>query len=160
MCKPKKKSNIEKISDGQGRLWSTQEEVGAAFIEYFSSLFTSDFTEDMWSCLQSMERRITPEMNMALTKPFTKEEVNYAVRQMSSLKAPRLDGLPAGFFQENWETIGDEVCQAVLQTLAIGFINADLNFTCIALIPKILQPSCVSEFRPICNVLYKIISKV
>lgn len=66
------------------------------------------------------------------------------------------------FFQENWEIIGDEVCQVVFQTFTTGVFNEELNFTYIALIPKILHPTCVSEFRPInlCNVLYKIISKV
>ena len=38
----------------------------------------------------------------------------------------------------------------------------NLNLTHIALIPKVKNPMCVNEFRPIslCNFLYKIISKV
>jgi hypothetical protein len=75
--------------------------------------------------------------------------VSSAVCQMSHLKALGPDGLLAGFFKENWEIIGEDVCQAILQTLATGFINEDLNFTYIALIPKTLQPSCVLEFWPI-----------
>lgn len=37
-----------------------------------------------------------------------------------------------------------------------------INFTYRALIPKVKCPTVVSEFRPInlCNVLYKIVSKV
>lgn len=80
---------------------------------------------------------------MALTKPFSKEEVCAAVHQMSPLKAPGRDGLSVGFFQENWETLGDEVCQLVFQTFTTGFINEDLNFTYIALIPKSTHPTCV-----------------
>jgi hypothetical protein len=74
----------------------------------------------MEPCLQHMERKITPEMNMTLTRPFTSEEVSSAVCQMSPLKAPSPDSLSIGFFQENWEIIGEDVCQAVLQTLTTG----------------------------------------
>jgi hypothetical protein len=55
-----------------------------------------------------------------------------------------------------------EVCQAVLGFLNHDNFDADINSTYIALIPKIKSPTCVTEYRPIslCNVLYKLISKV
>ena len=58
--------------------------------------------------------------------------------------------------------MGDEVCLAVLNTLNSGILPHYLNMTHIALIPKVKNPSNVTEFRPIslCNVLYKLISKV
>jgi hypothetical protein len=58
--------------------------------------------------------------------------------------------------------VGPEVCKAILYSLNNGVLDNDLNSTYIALIPKIKNPTCVTEFRPIslCNVLYKIISKV
>ena len=67
-----------------------------------------------------------------------------------------------GFFQNHWDIIGDEVCQAVLDILNSRIMLAHLNMTNIALIPKVKNPTCVTEFRPIslCNVLYKLVSKV
>ena len=83
-------------------------------------------------------------------------------KSKSPLKAHGPDRLSAGFYQHNWATVGDQVCQAILLTLNNGVINKDLNFTYIALIPKMKNPTCVSDFRLInlCNVMYKIISKM
>ena len=52
--------------------------------------------------------------------------------------------------------------EAVLSCLNSGNLLKSINHTFITLIPKVSNPESVSEFRPIslCNVLYKIISKV
>jgi ribonuclease HI len=81
---------------------------------------------------------------------------------MAPLKAPGLDGLSADFFLDNWDIVGEEVSQIVLHALNSGVMNKGMNFTYIALIPKIKSPKKVSDFRPIslCNVIYKLVSKV
>ena len=58
--------------------------------------------------------------------------------------------------------MGPEVCKAILCSLNNAALDSDLNSTFIALIPKLSNPTCVTEFRPIglCNVVYKIILKV
>jgi hypothetical protein len=55
-----------------------------------------------------------------------------------------------------------EVCKVVLYSLNNATLDSVLNSTFIALIPKMSSPTSVTEFRLInlCNVLYKIISKV
>jgi hypothetical protein len=81
---------------------------------------------------------------------------------MAPVKALSLDGLSAGFFLDNWDTVGEEVCQIVLTALNSGCMNKGMKFTYIALIPKVKSPEKVSDFRPIslCNVIYKMVSKV
>jgi hypothetical protein len=55
-----------------------------------------------------------------------------------------------------------KVCKAVLDFLNNGNFDTSINATYIALIPKIKNPTCIIEYRPIslCNVLYKLIARV
>jgi hypothetical protein len=50
----------------------------------------------------------------------------------------------------------------IIEILNSEVMPYDLNMTNIVLIPKTKTPACVTEFRPIslCNVLYKVLSKV
>jgi len=83
-------------------------------------------------------------------------------KKMPPLKSPGPDGFPACFYQHNWGTVHHEVCAAILHFLNSGSMDARINTTHIALIPKVASPSSVTEFRPIslCNVIYKLLSKV
>ena len=38
-------------------------------------------------------------MSADLTRPFTSEEVGVAIKEMATLKAPGLDGIPPLFYQ-------------------------------------------------------------
>ena len=69
---------------------------------------------------------------------------------------------PQFFYQSYWHLIGEDVIVAVLASLNSGKILKAINHTYVTLIPKVKNPEVVTEFRPIslCNVIYKIISKV
>jgi hypothetical protein len=159
----RRKTNlISKIRDEDGVTWESLEDIQVAFVDYFSNLFKAGPTIDIETCIQPITPKVTEEMNGALLEIFTKEEVGVALKQMGPLKTPGPDGLPAGFFQNHWVHLGDEVSQAIVDTLNLGVMPPAWNMTNIALIPKVKNPSMVTEFRPIslCNVLYKLISKV
>jgi hypothetical protein len=66
------------------------------------------------------------------------------------------------FFKKFWELIGNRVKSEVLQVLNESVMPEGWNDTNVVLIPKVKEPKCLKELRPIslCNVLYKIISKV
>jgi hypothetical protein len=153
----KKANHIAEITDIAGTQFSEPEEVQMAFINYFSDLFTY-----MEAVLQNLENRVTEEMNCELLKPFLAEEIKMVLFQMGPLKAPSPDSFLAGFYQMNWNTVGGDICHAILETLNSSILPSFFNVTNIALIPKIKKPTCVMEFRPIslCNVTYKLISKV
>jgi hypothetical protein len=111
--------------------------VKVAFIDYFTSLFTAGTAGDMEQCLQHLNCQILEAMNVDLLKYFTREEVDFALKQTAPLKAPRPDGFPTGFFQNHWGIVGLEVGQAMFGILNSGIIPSLLNLTHIALIPKV-----------------------
>ncbi|XP_062013879.1 uncharacterized protein LOC133730268 [Rosa rugosa] len=81
---------------------------------------------------------------------------------MYPTKSPGPDGMPPLFFQHYWELIGDEVTEAVQSFLHSGQLLRQITFTHICLITKLNDPEHMSDLRPIalCNVIYKICSKV
>lgn len=107
-------------------------------------------------------RVVTEDMNKELVGEFTHAEVEIALNQMAPLKAPGPDGMLPIFYQHYWQSIGDDITDAVLSYLSSRKIFTGLNHTYLTLIPKVKSPVKVSNFRsiPLCNILYEIISKV
>ena len=66
------------------------------------------------------------------------------------------------FHQKFWHIVGTDITNAVLDFLNTGVMLPELNYTHIVLIPKVKSPEKMSDFKPIslCNVIYKIISKM
>ena len=97
-----------------------------------------------------------------MSSDFTADEIKIAVLQMRPTTAPGSDGMNALFYQKFWHIVGENVVNAVLDYLHSGVMGPDINHTNIVLIPKIKSLERMYDFRPIsmCNVIYKIISKV
>ena len=112
--------------------------------------------------MDGVQEVVTESMNVDLTKPYTTDKVERAIKEMAPLKASRPNGMPLLFYQTYWSDVGMDTTQAMLSCLNFGSILKSINHTFISLIPKVQNLERVSKFRPIslCNVLYKIISKV
>ena len=116
----------------------------------------------MEECLNAIQSKITDDMWEVLSSEYTTEEVKVALFQMGPTKAPGPDGMNALFYKKFWHVVGDTVVLAVLDFLNNGNMLPEINHTNIVLIPKIRNRVKMSNFRLIslCNVIYKIISKV
>ena len=158
----KRKNFIKGIKDGEGAWQNDEEVVSAIFVEFYTRLFTQSQSHDLVQVLEGVKRVVTADMNTELVRPYSMGKVNIVIKQMAHLKAPGLDGMPPLFYQSFWQHIGPKVTNAFLSCLNSGTLLKSINHTFITLIPKLSNPENVSEFRPIslCNVIYKIISKV
>ena len=127
---------------------------------YFVNLFTSEVGEPDPTVLSDVRRSVTSDMNMMLRASFTAEEVKKALFQIGDYKAPGPDGMHAVFYKRFWELVGDDLVKEVLAAVNTAQIPEGWNDTTIILIPKVNDPTLVSQFRPIslCNVVYKVIS--
>lgn len=105
---------------------------------------------------------ITEEENANLMAKPSPEDIKSTLFHMQDLKAPGLDGFPVLFYKQLWPTVDNNIIKVVTSFLLLGFMPREVNRLLIVLIPKISNPSVVNHYRPIslCNVVYKIISKL
>lgn len=108
-----------------------------------------------------MPSKMIEEMNEKLDQHFTEDEVSTALPQLCPIKAPAPNGLPTALFQKYWQSVSRWVLTTSLNILNEGATIAPLNYTFIAVIPKIEKPKKITDYRPIsfCNVIYKIRAK-
>lgn len=130
-------------------------------VGYFQELFTSSGTDwsEVTGCITSL---VTQEQNEKLMAPVEVKEVKQALFHMHPDKSPGPDGMSPGFYQKFWHIVGDDIVKVVKQFFEDGLLPKQLTGTNIVLIPKKKAPQTMADLRPIslCNVVYKIISKV
>lgn len=69
----KKSNQIVSIIDEHGVLCKSDEAVREAFVRYFSALFTVGPADNLESCLEHLEEKVSIPMNKELLKPFIRE---------------------------------------------------------------------------------------
>jgi hypothetical protein len=158
----KKKNKICKLKKEDGTVSMEADDLGRMTTRFYKDLYRSEGTSNMEMVQDTIPVKVTPAMNDGLLKPFEKKDVKEALFQMFPTKAPGPDGYPTHFFQHHWEVCGAEVTSVVLRILRGDDDPSVINNTFIVLIPKVASPEELGQFRPIslCNVLYKIASKV
>ena len=129
--------------------------------DYFNLLYKTEgcSSEDVLTCIESS---IIEDQNTMLLAPFSASEVKDALFEMHPDKSPGPDGMNPAFYQKFWHIVGKDVVHASLEFINNCTFPVGVNDTSIVLIPKNQQPETLADMRPIglCNVLYKIISKM
>uniref|UniRef100_A0A803PRU1 Reverse transcriptase domain-containing protein n=1 Tax=Cannabis sativa TaxID=3483 RepID=A0A803PRU1_CANSA len=105
---------------------------------------------------------ISNQQRESLLQPITDEEIKKAMFDIPGAKAPGPDGYSSYFFQDNWNLVGEDICNAVRSFLHSGKILREINCTALTIIPKVRCLNNPGDYRPIacCNVIYKVATKV
>ena len=158
----KRKNAISRIMDENGIWHETKEGIANVVVSYFEKLYTTSYPSHILEITDTIPTKVSSEMNQSLIKDFTKEEVLAALKQMHPTKAPSPDDMSAIFFQKYWDLVGNDVTSMVLNVLNCNKSIVEINKTYITLVPKTKSPTKMTEYKPIslCNVVYKLISKV
>ena len=142
------------------------EEIQKGFTTFYQKLYQSQHHMQAPEIQDQLKEITLPSLTESqkadLNKPFLRAEIEQAIFQIGALKAPGPDGIPAGFYQLYWSIVQNDVISTIQAFFHLGYLLKSLNHTFLSLIPKVACPEEFSQFRPIslCNVAYKIISKV
>ena len=156
------RNKITQLLDENGNIVEDEEGLVAIATSYFRQIFESSNPEEIEEALAQVPTTITGDMNANLTAPVSEWEVKLALFAMHPEKAPGPDGMTALFYQKFWDIVKEDLTLMVNKFLFEGVMASGLNDTNICLIPKVTKPNAMAQCRPIslCNVSYKIISKV
>lgn len=89
--------------------------------------------------------KLTNVIVVKLNVEVTEHEIHNVLFDMYLMKAPDIDGLQAGFFQNQWGVMGDFVCVMIKRIFQCEQLHVDINKTLIILIPIVVKPKSIKE---------------
>ncbi|GJR94426.1 RNA-directed DNA polymerase, eukaryota [Tanacetum coccineum] len=84
-----------------------------------------------------------------LQSPISIDEIRTAVWGCGVDKSPGPDGFTFELFRKFWTVVGPDFCTAVKWFFDHGNFSIGCNSSFVALIPKVLDPKVVNDYRPI-----------
>eukprot|EP00253_Pinus_taeda_P010319 PITA_10319 len=158
-------NRILELKSETGEMLKNHNEISARLTDHFKLIAQEPHINKenvIKDLTEAIPRIIIADQNWALCRKITMEEIEEAIRSMPNDKAPGSDGFTINFYKACWNTVKQDVWEVVEDSRRSGTILKSLNSTFLALIPKTEEAKTPDKFRPIalCNVIYKIISKL
>ncbi|GKE02211.1 putative RNA-directed DNA polymerase, partial [Tanacetum coccineum] len=142
--------------------WVTDaQRVKDTFMEHFREKFSP--VETISVCHRSHRFKSVNETQcLELIKPLSLVELKQAVWSCGNDKAPGPDGFTFSLLKRYWDMFQQDIFNFVSEFFNTGFIPFGCNSSFITLIPKVINPMNVGDYRPISliGIQYKIIAKV
>jgi hypothetical protein len=158
-------NKILKIRDQDGIERDSHKDIETTLVNHFHEIAQKPNQyriEAIQRIIHHIPFLVTEEQNNHMNKPIMKEEIDQALQEMPNGKSLGPNGFTVKFFKAYWEIIKHDVYRGVEDSRRLASILKVINATMITLIPKENEAKTPDRYRPIalCNVVYKIISKV
>eukprot|EP00253_Pinus_taeda_P022384 PITA_22384 len=158
-------NKILELKNSEGQILRNHKDISDLLSNHFSNIAREPEVNReaaIQEITNAIPNSITEEQNWSLRKRITMEEVEEAVRSMPNDKAPGPDGFTINFYKVCWKIVKNDIWEIVEDSRRSKTILKSLNSTFITLVPKVEEANTPEKFQPIalCNVIYKIISKV
>ena len=158
MIERQAKNSIKCISNSMGNKVEDLELIKQVIVDFFKDLLGSSLSQgrDLDTRLSELSPlQLTASSKELLQKEDTKIEIRQSMFSMGNEKAPGPDGFTTYFFKKAWAIVKEDIIKAVKSFFSARKLLGEVNSTIIALVPKVVNPSNIAEYRPItCSMFY------
>lgn len=111
---------IAGLWDENGNWCVTNKSIATVAISYFENLYTTSHLSRISEVTDTIQTRVTNEMNQSLIQTFTRSEVEDSLKQMHPTKASGPYGMSTIFFQKYWDVVINDITCMVLNVLNLN----------------------------------------
>lgn len=104
--------------------------------------------------------QIPQEQKEILISPISEEEIKHVLWGTEDNKESRLDGCHSHFFTTSWHIMGKSFTKALLKIFYSAKLLKGVNSTRTTLVPKIPNPTKMTDFSILLHYVYKCVTKV
>ncbi|KAM1885493.1 hypothetical protein ACFX14_038166 [Malus domestica] len=153
----RRKNKLEVLNNSE-EVWTDEKEtLKLIVVNYFKDFFSFRITTTTMENLPHLFPCLMGEDLVVLNGEVTDDEIKACMFVIGGLKAPGPDGILARFYKKFWHLCGKDICDMVKVCFNSTQLPDNINNTFISLIPKVDNPTGMTQLRPIslCFTLYK-----
>ncbi|MCO5590491.1 hypothetical protein L7F22_044461 [Adiantum nelumboides] len=156
---------VRALRGSMGQLHTCPDEILEMASAYYETLFISDLLtgdvldarDEVWSFVRPV---VSDDMQTAIMRPFSLQEVTDAVHGLDGAPCPGADGLTRQFFLQYWDLVSWPLQEGLQEIFDTGVTPQSMSSGINSLIPKGGDASTLRQWRPITlmSLVYKILA--
>lgn len=156
------RTTLVSVRKEDGTVTTDLAEVKRMAVGFYSKLFTASTLDQQ--CIETLHEdlpHLDEEQQKELDAPLSFEEVTKAVHQLSSGRAPGVDGLPVDFYKAFWGIIGKDLFDVLLASFKAGVLPKSCQRAVLTILPKKGDLCLLKNWRPVSLLCadYKVLSR-